>query len=134
VVRAPAADGSERSGALVPGGEGDEPTGTGGRESELLHSTEEGGEPSPEGPSGGKAAAGAMGPRGGKDVWEVQPGEHLNETPSDSRTGEAIAGDGDNDVVASHRHNVDARGVQADPEGRSSRSRRGNVQGVREGP
>lgn len=72
-VAASAAGRSERNGALVPGGEGHEPPGTGGRESELLHSTEENGELNPQGPKGGKAAAGSMEPRGGKDDWEIQP-------------------------------------------------------------
>ena len=73
-MTAPAADGSERSGALVPSGEEYEPNGTGGRESELLHSTEEVGEPSPKGPSGGKAAAGSMEPGEGKTCGRYSPG------------------------------------------------------------
>jgi len=58
----------------------------GARESESLVVPRKPGN-GPAGPGGGKWAPG-QGTVGGKDVWDIEPGKHLDETATDSETGQ----------------------------------------------
>ena len=73
----------------------------GGRESEHLIVPVKVGNRDRQGPTGGKGMP-EGGTDGGKDSWEIQPGECLNETTSDSGAGEEEPGDGDDDAVPPH--------------------------------
>jgi hypothetical protein len=54
-----------------------------------LHSTDEAGEPNPQGPGGGKGAPG-HGTDGGKDGEDIGPRNRLDDTASDSWAGESF--------------------------------------------
>src|SRR6185436_6488270 len=82
-----------------------------------------GGGSDPERPRGGKELPGRRTVRG-NDHGDTKLQYGLNETGTDSRAGEADAGQGTNIAGASHRLGVDARGVSTHAQGRSTRGRR----------
>ena len=71
----------------------------------------------PEGPAGGRGEPGYR-TTGGKDAGNTESRQHLNETTTDSRTGEESTGAGVHDAGPSHRHRAAARSLSENPEGR----------------
>ena len=71
----------------------------------------------------GRAAPG-HGTAGGKDDGDIEPRNHLNETPADSEAGEEMRERGAHDARAPHRHRLAARGVPAHAQGRRNGRRR----------
>src|SRR5437773_4494248 len=57
----------------------------------------------------------------GKHERDIGPAVCVNETSTDSRTGEANAGSGTDHVVPQHRSRTSARSVSKNPKGRSYR-------------
>src|SRR5438094_9387069 len=86
----------------------------------------------PKGPRGGKGLPGTR-TEGGNDDGDTKLREHLNETRSDSDSGEAEAGDGAYVALSSHRSGVASRGVPTYAKRRCERHRRtdsGRVRGA----
>ena len=124
--------GSKGRGTGGTAGRGNEPTGTDDGESERpIVPTKPGNRP--EGTRWREGVAGTRS-RQGERCREIQLRERLNETVSDSGSGEEDAGDGVHDLGPPHRLGVAVRGVPSHAEGRSGRSRRSDGGGVRGGP
>jgi hypothetical protein len=80
----------------------------------VIHSTDEAGELASRGPVGGKGLPEKKNV-GGKDARYTETFENLNETATNSGTGEEVTRDGIHDIGASYRCGISKGSVQAHP-------------------